>query len=38
MIEKEDIENDYNMILCENESEPEEIMTFDNKVALFSSP
>jgi hypothetical protein len=44
MIEKEDIENNYNMILCDNESEQEEIashlqeMGRREQVPLFCSP
>ena len=44
MIEKEDIENNYNLILCDNESEIEEIASHLNEmerrdaVPLFCSP
>lgn len=43
MIEKEDIENNYNLMLCENESEQEDIQSHlieMNKggIALFCSP
>lgn len=44
MIEKDDIENNYNLILCDNESEQEEISSHLNAMErrdgppLFCSP